>query len=277
MLRHHLPECEQLLTQEWVQLSPQRLQQFVLESSKMLRNLGISVVLPKSLRELIKPKLVLTTSSKTASNQSFFSLEKILDYEWKVAIGDQVISQKEFKKLVSDAQSLIEFRDQFVVMSGDELKNLFNQLNDSKPKTPLEILSAHLGDQFQISGDLQNTIETILAPKTIDIPSSLNATLRSYQIRGVQWSIHNLLNGFGCVLADDMGLGKTIQAITILLYLIEQQTIKNKVLVVVPTSLINNWLMELNTFAPTLSAAAYYGNQRQLKPDRQNHHHPPTI
>ena len=73
--------------------------------------------------------------------------------------------------------------------------------------------------------------------------------------------VSNLLNNFRVILADDMGLGKTI---SIMLYLYEEGYAKEKSLVVVPTSLLNNWQVELTKFAPTLGFSLYYGQGRVL-------------
>ena len=66
---------------------------------------------------------------------------------------------------------------------------------------------------------------------------------------------------FGGCLADDMGLGKTIQIITFIL----SQKEKNNTctnLIVVPTSLIFNWIKEVEKFAPSLSVLSNYGTNR---------------
>lgn len=72
--------------------------------------------------------------------------------------------------------------------------------------------------------------------------------------------LSNLLNNFGVILADDMGLGKTVQSIAVLLYLYENKHAKKSSLVVVPTSLLNNWQNELVKFAPSLDFSIYYGS-----------------
>ncbi|NGZ27900.1 MAG: DEAD/DEAH box helicase, partial [Magnetococcales bacterium] len=80
------------------------------------------------------------------------------------------------------------------------------------------------------------------------LPSTLQAELRDYQLEGFQWLSRLARWGAGACLADDMGLGKTIQAIAILL---EQGTLGPS-LVVAPTSVCHNWQRELARFAPAL-------------------------
>ena len=65
-------------------------------------------------------------------------------------------------------------------------------------------------------------------------------------------------------MADDMGLGKTIQVISLILKLKEENKLKNPVLVVCPTTLMGNWMKELQMFAPSLKTATYHGIDRKL-------------
>ncbi|MGJ8678186.1 MAG: SNF2-related protein [Akkermansiaceae bacterium] len=94
---------------------------------------------------------------------------------------------------------------------------------------------------------------------TPDVPESLNATLRPYQVEGFHFLAYLATNRFGGLLADDMGLGKTIQSITYLLWLREEEVRQNgedkKVLpslVVCPKSVIDVWHAETGKFAPHL-------------------------
>ena len=96
------------------------------------------------------------------------------------------------------------------------------------------------------------------------VPVDLSATLREYQVKGYQWLISNLVNGFGCILADDMGLGKTIQTIATILHLKKRGLLPHPALVVVPTTLLVNWRRELRKFAPGLTVSTYYGAGRCL-------------
>ena len=55
------------------------------------------------------------------------------------------------------------------------------------------------------------------------------------------------LNG---ILADEMGLGKTIQTIAFLAHLATEKHVWGPHLIVVPTSVMLNWEMELKKWAP---------------------------
>ena len=92
----------------------------------------------------------------------------------------------------------------------------------------MSAFSAALLDTSMVDGELQLEVdpELIETRKRIldsseykpEIPKTLNATLRGYQVEGYQWIARLNSWGAGALLADDMGLGKTVQTITYLLF-----------------------------------------------------------
>jgi len=94
------------------------------------------------------------------------------------------------------------------------------------------------------------------------VPEALQAELRPYQREGLRWLNALAEAEVGGVLADDMGLGKTLQLIAHLLSLKESGSLTSPALIVVPTSLIPNWIAESARFAPSLSLLALHGPQR---------------
>ena len=101
----------------------------------------------------------------------------------------------------------------------------------------------------------------------IDAPEGFVGTLRPYQRDGLGWIAFLRRFGFGGCLADDMGLGKTIQVLAML-----QQRKRDGVgkpsLVVVPRSLIFNWLSEAQKFTPDLRVIDHSGAQRSIPADK---------
>ncbi|WVR03323.1 hypothetical protein IAU60_000314 [Kwoniella sp. DSM 27419] len=84
------------------------------------------------------------------------------------------------------------------------------------------------------------------------------ATLRDYQLAGVQWMISLYENGLNGILADEMGLGKTLQTISFLAHLRSKGT-WGPFLIVCPLSVLNNWVMEFEKFCPTIPVLMYHG------------------
>lgn len=92
----------------------------------------------------------------------------------------------------------------------------------------------------------------------------LGAQLRPYQLEGVAWLQQRMEAGQGALLADDMGLGKTLQSIAaIVLKLRQTAQPRPQALVICPKSLISNWAMEFQRFAPDVKVAAISGSQRE--------------
>ncbi len=98
----------------------------------------------------------------------------------------------------------------------------------------------------------------------IDPPDSFNGQLYPHQLYGYKW-LHRLSNKFiGGLLADDMGLGKTIQVIAHMLKL-REVGISGPHLVVIPKTLMANWLREIHQFSSgTLTAYSFDGPQRHI-------------
>ncbi len=119
--------------------------------------------------------------------------------------------------------------------------------------------------------DLFKKLREIDEIKGIKKPTTLKAQLRPYQEQGFHWLwfLHEI--GSGGVLADDMGLGKTLQTIALLLAVKaadkKSEDHKFKVLIVAPTSVVTNWELEMNKFAPSLKHALWHGSERK---DRQD-------
>jgi SNF2 family DNA or RNA helicase len=100
-----------------------------------------------------------------------------------------------------------------------------------------------------------------------DIPMPVHFTghLRSYQKAGYNWFSFLREYSFGGCLADDMGLGKTIQTLAMLQKIKEEdvaEATRSTSLIIMPTSLIYNWLNEAKKFTPQLKILAHTGSSR---------------
>lgn len=95
------------------------------------------------------------------------------------------------------------------------------------------------------------------------VPQGLQVTPRDYQKYGLGWLQFVGQLGGGGILADDMGLGKTLQCLSHLLLEKELGRLTKPALIVVPTSLIGNWLKEVAKFTPELKALKLYGSNRE--------------
>ncbi|WP_199221487.1 DEAD/DEAH box helicase [Desulfonatronum sp. SC1] len=92
-----------------------------------------------------------------------------------------------------------------------------------------------------------------------EVPATLRAELREYQVEGFQWLFRLAHWGAGACLADDMGLGKTIQSLALILTRAKQ----GPTLVLAPTSVCINWMEETARFAPSLRPVRFGPGERE--------------
>ena len=96
----------------------------------------------------------------------------------------------------------------------------------------------------------------------VAVSPHVHAQLRPYQVDGLAWMDFLRRAGFGGVLADDMGLGKTLQTLALLQNELDAGRLDRPSLVVVPTSLLENWLSEATRFTPQLRVLVLHGKYR---------------
>jgi superfamily II DNA or RNA helicase len=95
----------------------------------------------------------------------------------------------------------------------------------------------------------------------IDLPATFKGTLRPYQKAGYDW-LHFLRHyKLGGCLADDMGLGKTVTTLAFL-QKVNDENIGTPSLLLMPTSLIYNWVKEAKKFTPNLRVLVHFGPNR---------------
>ncbi|TWT58801.1 ATP-dependent helicase HepA [Thalassoglobus neptunius] len=110
--------------------------------------------------------------------------------------------------------------------------------------------------------ELRSKLSTFDGVREQREPEDFRGELRTYQREGLGWLTFLQEYGFGGCLADDMGLGKTVQMLALMQDRITQRKEKIPSIVVVPKSLMFNWVQELQKFAPELTFVEYTGPLR---------------
>ena len=94
--------------------------------------------------------------------------------------------------------------------------------------------------------------------------NSLNGRLFApYQREGVLWMLNmedQRSGPKGGFLCDEMGLGKTVQLVSTML-----GNPKPRTLIIVPKSIITQWVEEIKRFAPNLTVGVFDGPERKIK------------
>jgi superfamily II DNA or RNA helicase len=176
--------------------------------------------------------------------------------------GDRFITLDDGSRGLLPSQWL----DQYTMLA--ELGQASDQGLAFKPSQAL-LLDALLADQDNVELDTKfSEYRDRLHNATLGsgtAPPGFNGVLRHYQEVGLGWLQYLQDCGFGGCLADDMGLGKTVQVLALLeaRRLAQAGMSRPPSLVVVPKSLVYNWLAEAERFTPGLQAMNYTGRDRE--------------
>jgi hypothetical protein len=118
----------------------------------VLKAVGITIILPKSLQKIFRPQLNLNLKSKNKlgdDRKSFLNLENLLEFDWQIAIGDRKFSISEFKKMLKESRGLIRMVDQYVMLDDKEMELLLKQLEKLPDRlNQFDLMQASLSGQF---------------------------------------------------------------------------------------------------------------------------------
>jgi uncharacterized Zn finger protein len=243
---------------------------FLFEALPAIRLLGIRALLPKSLERRVRPRLSMQIKATAGVSPSFLKADQIFSFDWQVALGEQMLTPKEFERLLGKATGVVRFKGEYVYLDPAAIEQLRQQLAKPPRLGAQDLLRVALAGSFEGAPVGLNTAARMLLDGLKDsapiaLPAGLKAAMRPYQVRGFEWLARNARLGLGSVIADDMGLGKTLQVIALLVHLKERGELDaGRALVIVPTSLLTNWQKEVARFAPVLSVEIYHGSKRAL-------------
>lgn len=241
-------------------LAPARLNDTVLT----LVNEGWHVTaMGKSYRKPVKKEMHLK------SGVDWFELDAVVVFN-----GQEVPLPKLLKAMQSGANTVRLDDGTYGILPIEWLKNFtvlteLGDVTDKHLKFRMEqaaLINALL-NQRNLEADKRfrehlNAFDELASPHPATPPKQFKATLRPYQEIGLGWLLNMQQHGLGACLADDMGLGKTIQ----ILALLAKRSLlpcPRPSLIVMPSSLIFNWLSEAHNFAPWLKCRVHHGPARQ--------------
>jgi SNF2 family DNA or RNA helicase len=195
------------------------------------------------------------------------------DVNGELRIDDRVISMQQLLQMVENGKGkFIQLDEGKFLALTDEFRKRIKEISGFADETKDGLRFHNLASlAFQdFADDVKNLevdkkwkeqIKEIKEAQSItpQVPSTLQADLRNYQVDGFQWLARLAHWGVGACLADDMGLGKTLQALAVIL----DRASKAPTLVVAPATVTRNWVIEAEKFAPTLRPILFGGKDRE--------------
>ena len=206
--------------------------------------------------------------------QIFFNGTRIASEEVKFNFGQGQAGFIEYrgqmyridKKQMPSLKSLQKFWDRIKGIKQTSKHNTFGEKVYRLPKSQaLELLMLRSqGIEVQGHGEWKRIFdyyENGLGVEKIQLSDEMQKKLLPHQKDGAQW-LHDLYElRLGAILADEMGLGKTFQVLSFMISLQLKKKLK-KCLIVVPTSLVYNWMDEKKKFAPDLPMRVFHSPEK---------------
>ena len=253
--------------------TPQEAYRF-LQEVPLYEESGLLVRVPDWWARRPRPRVLVSIGNE---KRNVLGPEAILDFQVKMALGDDTLTESEWRALLAGGDGLVFLKGQWVEVDRQKLSEALAHWKRVEQEAArqgisfvegMRLLAGAPADlaatddktvrawSFAEPGTwLKDLLAQLRSPEAITASPTakdLRAVLRHYQETGVRWLWLLSRLGLGACLADDMGLGKTIQVIALLLMLRGKS--RGPSLVVLPASLLANWKAEIERFAPSLRA-----------------------
>lgn len=278
---------------DWdVYLTSDEFARFVATDATRLRFAGFAVMLPKAWTTA-ETKATLSVAREEnpydSSTVRHLGFDTLMRYDWRVSVGGVELTDEEMDQLVRSKSGLVKLRDEWVLADTRQLTRTQQYIAKLQDKagdagegeeagefsgtiSAAELrelaLEAAVDDSAPVEFTGSTWVTSLVggtdrpAPERVDIPATVQAQLREYQRRGVDWLYFMSRNNLGAVLADDMGLGKTLQLLTLLAVEAGAGVRTGPTLVVAPTSVVGNWAREAGRFTPGMRVVVHHGTDR---------------
>ena len=265
---------------------------FLTSRAAVLDQAGFGVLLPSwwTSRRPVGLRGSARSPEDARVNGGRFSREALVDFQWHLAVGDDLLSEAELAMLASTKAPLVRLRGQWVAVDPDHLQRGLDFLDSQSDRTltAIEVIAlaaSHPDDldvplpvtSIEADGSLgellAGSVDRALVP--LETPPGLVADLRPYQSRGLSWLAFLSDLSLGACLADDMGLGKTIQLLALEAHergrRPDDRPDARPTLLLCPVSLVGNWQREAARFTPALRVYAHHGSDRLHGADLDKH------
>ncbi|MEV5874719.1 DEAD/DEAH box helicase [Streptomyces sp. NPDC052101] len=252
------------------------------EGTRALATAGVDVHWPKDLSHGLTTHATVgppddgTVAPTTAAAPSSLpASDATVALSWWFALGGRELSRTELDRVAEAKRPLVRLRDGWVLVDPRQADRA--RTREDRALAPVEALAAALTGSAEVDGHqvdvrssgwldrLRDRLTDTGTARTVGQPPGLAATLREYQLQGLDWLARMTSLGLGGCLADDMGLGKTVTLIALHLHRQTDASAAGPTLVVCPASLLGNWQREIERFAPGVPVRRFHGPGRALE------------
>ncbi|MCU0298355.1 MAG: DEAD/DEAH box helicase [Candidatus Nanopelagicales bacterium] len=247
-----LPHVRHGVSRHAVDLSDSEVIEFLDRVAPRVQAAGFDVIVPGGLLRTSPVRRRLTASRGTGTVEI-----ASLGLQADVEVDGETLTQQELAALAASKSELVSVKGRWLRVGpgdADRLAALARRLRRG-------VQPADLLDDVAFEGVEMDTGALLpqgLRPaRSIRPPTGVKATLRPYQVAGLEWLTWLADNEVGGVLADDMGLGKTLQVLSWI-----QADHEGPTLVVCPVTLVDTWARQAAEFTPGLRIQPFHGSER---------------
>jgi superfamily II DNA or RNA helicase len=238
---------------------------------------------PQVTKELVQAGWRVEAEGKLIRPAGEFKLAVTTGIDWfelggQVDFGGQSVELPELLAAARRGETMVTLGDGSMGMLPEDWLRKYGMLADLGDteeeggpirlgKAQAGLLDALLASQPDIKldigfGKVRQALPRFEGVQAKDAPPGFRGELRPYQREGLGWLEYLQKFDFGGILADDMGLGKTVQVLALLQSRRARRQSRGPSLIVVPRSLVFNWIQEAEKFTPRLRVLDYTGPNR---------------
>ena len=263
--------------------------EFLKNDAIVLESAGFRIVLPSwwTPKGRRRARMRVLASGQSAApgvasaNSATFDLPSLVQYRYELSVDGEPVGEEEWQNLVSAKSPLVRFRGEWMEIDRQHMDRMLEMWRRQEKEDDV----SNVGELLKQVGEADDEstefvfdevldgvlkgLQQIEDMESLDDPPGLNGRLRPYQQKGLSWMVTQEALGLNPCLADDMGLGKTIQVIALLLHERAQLDSERKselspTLLIAPTSVLSNWVKEVEKFAPQLKCMVHHGSDRMV-------------
>ena len=207
--------------------------------------------------------------------KSLLGFDTLLSMLPELSVDGVALSRKDIKDIMHQTEGLALIKGKWIEVDKERLQKLLDKMDEyggelsffdamrmkaGMDEQDLDVVN-FTNDDF--IGEIVKKLSNADELEKPEIPSSVKADLRPYQVSGFAWLNLMARLRLGACLADDMGLGKTLQVLT-LLETLRKENKDSKILLIVPASLLGNWENEAAKFTPEMPVHILHGRTKNV-------------